>query len=281
MRRRDPAASSARAAGESGIVYALSRRSVGGDRGRACAATACARWRTTPASTRRRVRASRTPSRRGRSTWWSRRSPSAWASTSPTSASSSTATCRARSRATTRRSGAPAATASPSTCVLFYSWADVIGVGPAPRRGATPRVGGAAAAAGPGRVPARRGAGLPARRARGALRRADRRVRRCVRSLHRGGARPRGRAQAAEPTPHASLFGSGCPRKSAPDALTRWRRPTSRRARVKRSRARAVSESALILLATFTARQIAQQIRMHYCMIIPRSRPCPPANASL
>jgi ATP-dependent DNA helicase RecQ len=96
-------------AGDAGIVYCLSRKSVE-RRPSSCPATASRRCRTTRAWTRARAR----PTSRGscaRTAWSSSRpSPSAWASTSRTYGSSPTSTCRSRSRATTRRRAVRAVT---------------------------------------------------------------------------------------------------------------------------------------------------------------------------
>ena len=73
-------------AGQAGVVYCLSRKSV--------------------EQTAQFLADARTASS------WSPRSPSAWASTNPMSASSPTSICPARSRATTRRPVEPAVTAS-------------------------------------------------------------------------------------------------------------------------------------------------------------------------
>jgi ATP-dependent DNA helicase RecQ len=106
-------------AGDSGIVYCLSRRKV-----EATAQFLAERGIVALPYHAGLDAATRAPPTNAascaRTAWsWSRRSPSAWASTSRTCASSPTSTCPSRWRATTRRPAAPAATARrpPPGCV--------------------------------------------------------------------------------------------------------------------------------------------------------------------
>jgi ATP-dependent DNA helicase RecQ len=89
-------------AGDAGIVYCLSRKSV-----EQTAEFLAAQGIPALPYHAGLVSCARTASS------WSRRSPSAWASTSPTSGSWPTSTCRSRSRATTRRRAGRVATACP------------------------------------------------------------------------------------------------------------------------------------------------------------------------
>ena len=83
------------------------------------------RCRIMPGSTRRRARATRTASCATKCGSCARRLHSGWASTRATCASSSTTTSRAASRATIRRPAAPAATDSPPSASVYFSYGDV------------------------------------------------------------------------------------------------------------------------------------------------------------
>ena len=108
-------------AGESGIVYALSRKSTRGTGRASCVGQGLSRRRLSRrAGGRDAGRGAEPVHDREAASSSAPPSPSAWASTSRTCASSSMPTCRPRSRPITRRSAAPGATASRRDAHMVY-----------------------------------------------------------------------------------------------------------------------------------------------------------------